>query len=293
MNLNDYSLWTALVTPLTPGLQVDFFSLEKLVKEQEQAGNGLLILGSTGEALNLSIDLRKQIVRFVTQLEPTIPIMVGVGGQQLDSQIDWIQWLETQHIHAYLMVTPIYAKPGDQGQYQWFKALMDKVTKPVMLYNVPGRAGQSLSFEAVQKLSTHPRFWAIKEASGSVAVMKEYLCASNGGKIYCGDDGLLPEFTNAGAVGLVSVASNTWPKATHLYVKQNLAQNFTATALWQKAAGALFLASNPTPAKALLCHEQKINHKTMMPPLSEHDLRDLKTVIQASEAITDWYKQQQ
>lgn len=292
MKLNDYSLWTALITPLTPGHQVDYNSLEKIIREQESAGNGLLVLGSTGEALNLDLETRKAIVDFTIELKPKTPIMVGVGGHNLAAQKAWTAWLETRNIDAYLMVTPIYAKPGDQGQYEWFKTLMDGVSRPVMLYNVPGRAGKDLSYEAVRKLNAHPNFWAIKEASGSSKIMAEYLCAADGGRVYCGDDGLLPEFVQAGAVGLVSVAGNTWPSETNLYVKQCLSGSFDAKELWTSAANSLFVASNPVPAKALLASEGRINHNTMMPPLSSLDLRDLGVVVNSTTRVREWFKSQ-
>ena len=290
MNLNDYSLWTALVTPLTPGLQVDYPSLERLIKEQEKADNGLLILGSTGEALNLDLNTKKSIVEFVLNLKPKSPVMIGVGGHQLTSQLEWIKWLETKDIDAYLMVTPIYAKPGDEGQYDWFKALMDAVSKPVMLYNVPGRAGKELSFKAVEKLRNHKNFWSIKEASGSVAKMKQYLKASGQGKVYCGDDGLMPEFAEAGSCGLVSVAANAWPQETNLYVKQSLSKNIEAKELWQNAADSLFIASNPIPVKAIIADENRILHDTMMPPLSRAELKDLAVLRNSSKNVREWFK---
>lgn len=290
MKLNDYKLWTALVTPFTPGLKVDFESLGNLVDEQCAAGNGLLILGSTGEALNIDLETRKNIVDFVINKKPSTPIMIGVGGHDLAAQMAWTNWLEGKNIDAYLMVTPIYSKPNDHGQYLWFKALMDNVSRPVMLYNVPGRAGTWLSKTAVSKLKDHKNFWAIKEAGGSVAKMSEYLAVSGAGTIFCGDDGLMPEFANAGASGLVSVASNTWPKETHLYVKKCLNKSFDAKELWENAANSLFCCSNPIPAKALLCAEGRIAHKTMMPPLSELDLKDLNLLKQASANVRMWYQ---
>ncbi len=292
MNLNDYSLWTALITPLTPGLQVDFNSLEKIVKEQDDAGNALLILGSTGEALNLDLDTRKSIVEFVINMQPKSPIMVGVGGHLLSAQLEWTRWLESMNINAYLMVTPIYAKPNDNGQITWFESLMDSVTKPVMLYNVPGRAGKDLSFSAVKKLSNHKNYWGIKEASGSANTMKKYIDASGDKPVYCGDDGLLPEFTAKGACGLISVASNTWPAETYLYVKQCLNKTFDAKMVWTNAANSLFIASNPIPAKALLCNEGRITHGTMMPPLDATDLKDLNLLVQSSNNIRTWFEDQ-
>ena len=168
MNLNQYKLWTAVVTPLNEKHQVDYETLTHIIKDQCEANNGLLILGSTGEALNITLDEKKKIVEHVIKLNPSSPVMVGVGGHQLQETMEWVNYLETQKIQAYLMVTPLYAKPGPIGQFQWFKSLMDVATKPVMLYNVPGRTAVALASEAVAQLSHHKNFWAIKEASGSV-----------------------------------------------------------------------------------------------------------------------------
>lgn len=292
MKLNDYSLWTALVTPLTPGLEIDFKSLENILKEQDDAGNGILLLGSTGEALNLDIEAKKSIVTFAQTLNLKSPLMVGVGGHQLKSQLNWTKWLETQKIDAYLMVTPIYSKPGTEGQYQWFKTLMDSVSRPVMLYNVPGRAAKELCLTATKRLATHKNFWAIKEASGSVQKFKQYLDVSLNGNVYCGDDGLMFSFANAGSKGLVSVASNTWPKETNLYVKKCLDQSLSEIELWENASNSLFIASNPVPAKALLASENRISHGTMMPPLAEEDLKDTAKLKLYSEQIKTWFKKE-
>lgn len=291
MNINDYNLWTALVTPLTPGLQVDFPSLEKLIAMQSQANNGLLVLGSTGEALNLSLEAKKSIVDFVLQLKPKAPLMIGIGGHDLMAQKEWLSWLETKNVHTYLMVTPLYAKPDDFGQYEWFKTLMDLSTKPVILYNVPGRCSKELSLKAVEKLQDHKYFWGIKEASGSVKKMSEYLKASNQKKVFCGDDALMPEFANAGSCGLISVASNPWPQQTSLYVEQCLNKTLKENSMWKDCANALFKASNPVPAKALMSMLGQISHDTVMPPLSQRDLKDKESLTRCSQRIDLWYAQ--
>ena len=105
MNVNDYSLWTALVTPFNSDLTVNWNDLEKLVRAQEEAGNGLLVLGSTGESLNLDLETKKQIVRFVKELTPKTPMMVGVGGHQLAAQ-NHDGFLEEVGVDA-IMVTPV------------------------------------------------------------------------------------------------------------------------------------------------------------------------------------------
>ena len=292
MKLYNYPLWTALITPLNEDLTVDFDSLEKLLVEQKGAKNGLLILGSTGEALNLSLSQKKEIIDFVISKNTELPIMIGVGGHDLIETKQWLSFLEQKNIHAYLMVTPLYAKPGDHGQYLWFKELMDSVTRPVMLYNVPSRTGISLSLSAVERLKDHKNFWAIKEASGNIEQFKLYLKACDKKSVYCGDDALFYEFSNNGSCGLISVASNVWPKQTSLYVKKCLSRTFNSNQLWEEAANSLFIASNPIPAKAILFDKKRISSKTMMPPLSSEDLTDTSLINEFDEKINKWFNQE-
>ena len=290
MNVTNYTLWTAIVTPLDQASLVDYRALSSIVRDQEEAGNGLLVLGSTAEALNLPLFEKKKIVDHVISMNPKTPIMVGVGGHQLEETLEWISFLETKMINAYLMVTPIYAKPGPVGQYNWFKTLMDAVTKPVMLYNVPGRSAVAMSTEAVAKLSGHKNFWSIKEASGSVEKFKEYLKAANGKAVYCGDDALMPDFALAGASGLVSVASNAWPKETNLYVQKCLNKTFDDKQLWTDAANSLFVASNPVPVKRLMFENGKIHTALMVAPLSHEDMQDATPVLKANEQVRNWFQ---
>ncbi|HXH29411.1 MAG TPA: 4-hydroxy-tetrahydrodipicolinate synthase [Bacteriovoracaceae bacterium] len=292
MNMNTYPLWTAVITPLLETGSVDFESLTTLVKQQEKAGNGLLILGSTAEALNLNLEMKKSIIEHVLKLKPTAPVMVGVGGHLLEECLEWVSYLNTLTLDAFLMVTPLYAKPGPIGQYQWFKTLMDAVKKPVMLYNVPGRTGVALSTETVSRLSSHPNFWAIKEASGSLEKFKEYLKAAGGKAVFCGDDALLPDFAKAGASGLVSVASNAWPAETRLYVEQCLSQTFDAKELWTEASSSLFVASNPVPVKRLLFERKVIKTPKMALPLSHEDMLSAEPVLRAHAEVTRWFESQ-
>ncbi len=289
MNLNDFTLWTAVVTPLTSESTVDYRALTSVVRDQDEAQNGLLILGSTAEALNLTLADKKKIVDHVIEMKPRSPIMIGVGGHQLEETLEWISFLETKAIHAYLFVTPLYAKPGPVGQYNWFKSLLDAVSRPAMLYNVPGRTGVAMATEAVEKLSSHKNFMAIKEASGSVEKFKGYLKAANGKPVFCGDDALMPEFAMAGAAGLVSVASNAWPKETNLYVKQCLNKTFDAKQLWTDAANSLFIVSNPVPVKRLMYENGKIATPFMVAPLTHEDLIDATVVKTANDQVRAWY----
>lgn len=292
MNLSNYALWTAVITPFMDNGTVDFESLTRVVNAQDEARNGLLILGSTAEALNLNLETRKAIIEHVVKMKPQSPIMVGVGGNLLEEQKEWISYLEGLNVHSYLLVTPHYAKPGTKGQFEWFKALMDHASRPCMLYNVPGRTAVAMSTDAVKMLNSHRNFFAIKEASGSVEKFKEYLAAAGGKPVFCGDDALMPDFANAGSAGLVSVAGNAWPKETHLYVEQCLKKTFDAKELWTKASNSLFVCSNPVPVKRLMFERGVIRSPKMMAPLSHEDMTSAAPVLEAHEAVTTWFKKE-
>lgn len=289
-----FPLWTALVTPFKPDGSVDNESLAKLLAEQNAARNGVLLLGSTGEALNLSLDEKKSLLSFALTFLKDSPVMVGLAGFEETANLEWLSYLEKLPIDAYLAITPIYAKPGRHGQTAWFRKILDRSTRPVMLYNVPGRSGVKLHPDTVSDLSEHPNFWAIKEASGSVDDMRRYKSHCRTQHIYCGDDGLTPDFCDAGAVGLVSVASNAWPVATHLYAHAAKESKLNAAdrKAWSTASDALFVASNPVPVKALLHHESRIATDAMRAPLTAQDLASYEPLTQASQFVSDWLSRQ-
>tara|TARA_B100000674_G_C37959704_1_gene971375 strand:- start:457 stop:1389 length:933 start_codon:yes stop_codon:yes gene_type:complete len=273
-------VYTAVITPLTEHLSIDFASLNKLLREQEHVGNGVLILGSTGEALNLSMEQRKQIVLYTMELNLEVPVMIGIGGAQLEAQVEWIRWLNGQSVDSYLLVTPLYSKPGKEGQIQWFECLMDASERPCMLYNVPGRTGVELDPEALKSLQSHTNAWAVKEAGGCAEKLRRYIQQAPSLRFFCGDDILIDEFIEAGATGLISVASNTWPEITQRLVQQllqNRRQRIPEE--FRRAAQSLFLASNPVPVKALLFELGIINSPLMLPPLSHEDLYHVGPVL--------------
>jgi 4-hydroxy-tetrahydrodipicolinate synthase len=291
--INNITLWTALITPFLENGDIDCEGLNTLIEEQNEAGNGLLILGSTGEALNLTLNERKEVLTHVLAQDLKVPVMVGVGGSCLSETKEWISYVNKLAVHALLLVTPLYARPETQGQYLWFKELLELAKSPCMLYNVPSRTGKSLSYDAVSMLKDHPNFWAIKEASGSLEDFKAYQKAAPNIELFSGDDALTPTFCKHGAKGLVSVASNAWPKQTALFVRESIAGKLEAAeiSLWDACSGALFCVSNPIPVKRLICENKKIASSHLRLPLSHLDLSQAATVLEASLRINNWYKE--
>ncbi|REL25549.1 4-hydroxy-tetrahydrodipicolinate synthase [Thalassotalea euphylliae] len=292
VTLPKFPLWTALVTPFAECGAIDFASLSRIARQQAATGNGLLLLGSTGEALSLSPEQQFGIVNYVVELNLNVPIMVGVGGFQLLQQLDWIERCNQLNIDAFLLGAPLYAKPGPVGQEQWFSALLNASDKPCMLYNVPSRSGVTLAVEALTKLQHHPKCWALKEASGNLSQFEQYRRACPNLVMYSGEDALMPELAVHGAQGLVSVAANAWPQATKLYVQQCLTHADVDRSLWQSAVATLFSVANPIPVKVLMHENGDIDSPALQLPLTHFELTDTQAIIAANDAIEAWYREQ-
>jgi 4-hydroxy-tetrahydrodipicolinate synthase len=283
--LNQYVVWTALVTPFNKDRTIDYQSFEKLIYKQQEAGNALLVVGSTGEGLALTFNEKKEIVKFVSDLNLNVPVMVGVGGFNLEQQLDWIEYCNGLSVDAYLLVTPLYAKPGIKGQVKWFAALLDKATKPCMLYNIPSRTGVVLYPEVVKSLEKHSNLWSLKEAGGSVEKFKQYREVIPGLSIFSGEDALMPELVKEGVVGLISASANVWPAGIKSYVERCLRNEIDGSVLSSKEPiESLFnLASNPVPVKVLLHHKGWIKEPVLRAPLTHEDLIDMERLIRADK----------
>ena len=266
---------------------VDYPAIEKLVRAQESAGNGILVLGSTGESLNLNKEEKQEIFRFVRQLDIKVPLMAGIGGINLTETLNDLAFLEELNYDCYLMVTPLYAKPGTRGQMEWFNKLMDSVSKPCMLYNIPGRTGISLCGK-LEQLKGHPNFWSIKEASGSGQEFSKYVKTVNPAPVFSGDDGMLPEYAKIEAKGLVSVASNAWPSQTNRYVEKTLEGSLTNSDEWKKWSDSLFIASNPIPVKRLMYEAGTIASPTCRAPLTHEEIQDPKVLKEINSTVSVW-----
>ncbi|MEM5479354.1 4-hydroxy-tetrahydrodipicolinate synthase [Pseudoalteromonas fuliginea] len=289
-NLNDYSLWTALVTPFDQHRDVDYNTLTKLVRDQEAAHNGILLLGSTGEGLALTQKEQQAIVEHVCQLKPAVPLMVAVGGSNLKQQIEWVNYCNTLPIHSFLLGSPLYAKPGAIGQTHWFESLLNASDHPCMLYNVPGRSAVSIPAATIQNLKNNKNLWALKEASGSIAQFEAYRQAAPNLAIFSGDDALMPYFAQAGAKGLVSVAANAWPEQTHEFVKRCLSgQHPNLFAQWSSAINSLFAVANPIPVKVLMHLQGRLSSPQLRPPLTHLELTQTDCITTANNTILSWH----
>lgn len=293
-NIRSLPLWTALVTPFTEQNTIDFDALAAIAKEQAQAGNGILLLGSTGEGLALTESEQLSIVEFICELALDTAIMVAVGGYNLPNQQQWIERCNKLPIDAYLLGSPLYAKPGSAGQIQWFKSLLDTAQVPCMLYNVPSRSGVDITIDCLQELQNHPNCWALKEASGDLNQFLSYQLHCPNIDLFSGEDAMMPFLAKAGVKGLVSVCANAWPSATRCYVDLCLqGDDNSLYSVWYQAIDALFQVANPIAVKVLMYQQQQISNPLLRPPLTHLELSSSEALKQANEAITLWFEQNQ
>jgi 4-hydroxy-tetrahydrodipicolinate synthase len=256
-------VFTALVTPFLENGQVDLEALRRLLKDQAHAGvAGVIPCGTTGESPTLSLDEKKKLITTaLEELKGTrVQVIAGTGSNDTHETLELSRWASDAGVAGLLVVTPYYNKPSQRGLEAHFRAVADAVGCDVMLYNVPGRTGISLTPETIVRLAEHPRIIALKEATGNVAFASEVIDqlhqAHRSMTLLSGDDATYMPFLAVGGAGVVSVASNLFPRAmVALQQAMNEGRLDDARALHQRYYPLfrdLFVESNPVPIKAAL-----------------------------------------
>ena len=296
--IDKIQLWTALITPMLPCGEVDYETLILLAQHQSDVGNGITLLGSTGEGLALTVEEQYNVVHCICALNLPVPIMVTVGGHNLATQLAWIKQCNQLPISAFLVSSPLYTKPGPLGLTQWFSALLEEANFPCMIYNVPSRSGVNIPLCVMKKIQHHENCWAMKEASGDLMILTSFVQHCPAIDVFSGEDAMLPFLGCMGIKGLVSVAANVWPQATKVYVENALAgKHENIFPVWKNAIDALFQVASPIPVKVLMAINKMIKHSTLRLPLTEQEVRSNEQIVialtQANQAIMLWLKESQ
>jgi 4-hydroxy-tetrahydrodipicolinate synthase len=269
---------TALVTPFTETGQVDFPALRALVDWQIAEGIDFLVAcGSTGEAQTLDDSERERVVAAVVEVAAgRVPVMAGATSNDTSRAVDETQRMCRLGADYILSATPYYNKPTQDGLYRHFMAVADAATKPVCLYNVPGRTAVNLKPAVALRLAGHPNVMGIKEASGDLKQIMEILAERpDDFAVVSGDDWLTLPVIAAGGDGLISVVSNEVPAAMTALVHLLLSGNLENARGWHyrliPLMDANFLETNPAPVKAGLHFMGRIQNVLRLPlvPVSE------------------------
>lgn len=288
-------LGTALVTPFTASGGVDYRALQQLIERQIAGGvDYLVVLGTTGEAVTLTETERMEVRQFVArQVAGRVPLVLGAGGNCTQSVVEHIcqagEELRRDYA-AILSVCPYYNKPSQEGLYRHFAMIAEASPIPVILYNVPGRTGVNMLPETVMRLhEAYPkRIIGIKEASGNIDQIKTLirLRSREPGtdnqeplRVISGDDGIACELMQAGADGLISVASNAWPEDFGRIVRE---KDAALQARYQAMIGLLFKEGNPAGIKTVLNRMGLLGNYLRLPlvPNSESVQREIDQALE-------------
>ena len=263
-------LGTALITPFKEDGTIDFQSLSAMIEHQVDGGvDYLVIMGTTSEAPTITHEEQDQIIAHVVkQVAGRVPLVLGVGGNSTAAVVQRLGELRERLLTdfaAILSVTPYYNRPQQEGLYLHFSAVAEASPVPVILYNVPKRTGVNLLPETTRRIyDAHPqKIMGIKEACGSIEQFTETVNLSNGDfSVISGDDDLAYEMMKAGGDGLISVASNAWPKE----MKQIVAEK---DAMMQQRLShlihLLFVEGNPSGIKTVLTEMGLIKNVLRLP----------------------------
>ena len=249
---------TALVTPFRNDA-VDETALRALVEDQIKNGvDGLVPVGTTGESPTLNFEEHVRVIKIVVEAaRKRVPVIAGTGSNATHEAIELSQEARKLGADGMLQVTPYYNRPTQDGLYRHFKAIVDAVPLPTILYNVPGRTSCDLLPETVARLAELAPIVEIKEATGS-ALRASQILARVGDRlvVLSGDDATAFPLFALGARGCISVVSNVAP------AEMSAMWDAAAAGDWKKARdlhykllplmNANFVETNPIPAKTVL-----------------------------------------
>jgi 4-hydroxy-tetrahydrodipicolinate synthase len=247
---------TALVTPFREG-EVDYEAYASLIDRQVEAGVDFLVaLATTGETPALSSEEKVALLKLTAGLSGGRPVLVGCGSNSVAGTLANMALLDGPEADGWLVVVPFYNKPTQEGMYRYFKAIAEQTSKPVVIYNVPGRTGANMTAETCLRLAREvPNIVATKEASGKLDQIKAILeGAPQGFTVLSGDDSLTLPAMKLGAGGVISVASNIAPAQVSSLVSAAREGKWKEAEEIDSALAPLFKAcfveSNPIPVKA-------------------------------------------
>ena len=281
----------ALVTPFKGDGSVDYDALLRLVDYQLQNGTDFLcVLGTTAETPTLTQEEKEKVKRVVIdRVNGRLPILLGVGSNSTQAVVDIVKNDDMTGVDALLVVVPYYNKPSQEGIYQHYKAVAEATDLPIVLYNVPGRTGVNMTAETTLRLARDfKNVVAIKEASGNIGQIDEIIKSKPVGfDVISGDDGITFPLITLGAVGVISVLGNAFPREFSRMTRLALQGDYTnALAIHHKFAemcSLLFADGNPAGVKAMLSIMGMIENKLRLP------------LVPVREATNDklrsaWYK---
>ncbi len=266
-------LGVALITPFKQDDSVDYNALFRMV-DYLMLNNVdfLCVLGTTAETPTLT-EYEKEKVKetVIERVNGRIPILLGVGGNNTKGVTDALKNGNYKGVDAILSVVPYYNKPSQEGLYQHYRAISESTELPLVLYNVPGRTGTNMTAETTLRIAREfKNVIAVKEASGNMTQIDDIIKnRPEGFNVISGDDGITYPLITMGAVGVISVIGNAFPrefgKMVRLGLQGDYANALTIHHKFTELFKLLFVDGNPAGVKAMLNAMGMIENKLRLP----------------------------
>lgn len=246
----------AIITPFTKEGKVNYPALKTILEYQIAHGtDAIVICGTTGESATLSHEEHTEAIRFTVEtVAHRIPVIAGTGSNDTAYALHLSNEAEKIGVDGLLMVTPYYNKASQAGLIKHYTYLADRVSTPIIIYNVPSRTGCDVKPETYAELSKHKMIYAAKEASGNIStIAKTISLCEKDFAIYSGNDDQITAIMSLGGKGVISVLSNVAPQVAHDIAASALAGDFEQSRKLQieylELCNALFMDVNPIPVK--------------------------------------------
>lgn len=247
--------------------------MARLIEYQIQNGIDYLVaLGTTAETPTLTEDEKARTRAFIIEkVNGRVPIVLGLGGNNTNAIVENLKTQNFDGIDAILSVVPYYNKPSQEGIYQHYKAIASATKLPVILYNVPGRTGVNMTAETTLRLARDfDNIVAIKEASGNITQMDDIIKNKPSDfMVISGDDGITFPLITLGAVGVISVIGNAFPREfsrmVRLALNGDYASALTIHHRFTELFSLLFVDGNPAGVKCLLHAMGYIQNQLRLP----------------------------
>ena len=251
-------LLTAMVTPYTADGEVDYALARRLAASLVRAGNdGVVVTGTTGEAPLLSDDEKARLWEEIKQeLGDGGTVVAGAGTNDTRHSVALAKRAEAAGVDAILAVAPYYLRPPQAGIIEHFRHIAESTSRPVIVYNVPGRTGVNLTVDTLLRLSEIPNIAGNKEANGDLHATARVLESRPDFRIWSGNDNDNFHLWCMGAYGAISVTSHIVAGRQRAMLDHVLAGDLAAAAAIHRPlvplTDACFLNGSPSTIRYVL-----------------------------------------
>ena len=248
----------ALITPFKNDKLDEEAYIELIHFQISNGTNGLVPAGTTGESPTLSHDEHQKVIELcIKESNGKKIVIAGTGSNSTKEAISLTTHAEKAGANAALVVTPYYNKPTQEGLYQHYKAINDKIGIPILIYNIPGRSVIDMSVDTMARLFELKNIVGVKDATGDLdRVDQQKNKMGNDFIQLTGNDDNALEFNKRGGVGAISVTANIAPKLCSDFQKASIIESdhgkleaARLDKILQPIHNSMFIESNPSPVK--------------------------------------------